>query len=410
MNRAVIVVRTANRPEILNRCIAAAVDGCGVAREAHWVVLDDSSPDGRPRNHEIAQFWKGFGLGLTYVDKTVEEKIADSLPGATLRRFFAHLVASPSSRRSERGRNLGLLTGLSLNPDVLFLVDDDMVHRHQGNCFLHWCANVQRADSFVAAPRKLGISDMTYLNRLVAVLNRDDWGQFVSDAGISADPESWYSPSNPLWKRGDDGSDGAPAMLNEREILSGGLMALCGRGVEWLPFPSGYNEDVNWSFLQSSFRGTALLKVSGVHAQHLPPCIGHPKGEAIMAQVVGTAITRAIRQIKPCGEQSMSTLADRLPDVLGVELRREVFLFLDVERAIHFRARMCTDDVHAGGTLSKIESTLVDVAERLKSVDSRQLAGEWLNDLATRRKMFLALRRNERVQMQISRVLFDPSV
>ena len=64
MNRAVIVVRTANRPEILNRCIAAAVDGCGAAREAHWVVLDDSSPDGRARNREIAQFWKGFGLRL----------------------------------------------------------------------------------------------------------------------------------------------------------------------------------------------------------------------------------------------------------------------------------------------------------------------------------------------------------
>ena len=164
------------------------------------------------------------------------------------------------------------------------------------------------------------------------------------------------------------------------EILSGQLMALCGKGIEWLPFPSGYNEDVNWSFLQSSFHGTALLKVSGVHAQHLPPCVGHPKAEAIIAQVIGTAITRAIRQIKPYGEQSMSTLADRLPDVLGVELRREVFLFLDVERAIHFRARMCTADVHAGGTLSKIENTLVDVAERLKSVDSRQLAGEWLDD------------------------------
>jgi hypothetical protein len=46
----------------------------------------------------------------------------------------------------------------------------------------------------------------------------------------------------------------------------------------------------------------------------------------------------------------------------------------------------------------------------LKAVDSRQLAGEWLDDLATRRQMFLGLRRNERVQMQISRVLFDASV
>ena len=129
-----------------------------------------------------------------------------------------------------------------------------------------------------------------------------------------------------------------------------------------------------------------------------------------MAEVVGTAITRAIRQIKPCGEQSMSTLADRLPDVLGVELRREVFLFLDVERAIHFRARTCTADVHASATLSKIERTWVDVAERLKSIEARQLAGEWLDEIATRRKMFLALRRNEKVQMRISRVLFDDSI
>ena len=405
MSRAVIVVRTANRPKILNRCIAAAVDGCPIAREAHWLVLDDSSPDDLAPNREVAQFWKGFGLQLTYVDKTVEEEIADSLPGATFRSFFAHLVARPSSCRSEGGRNLALVTGLSLNPDALFFVDDDMVHRHEGNCFLHWCANIQRADSFVAAPRKLGISDMTYLNRLVAVLNRDDWAQFVSDAGISADPGSWYSPKNPLWKRGDDGSDGAPVTPNEPEVLSGQLMALRDKGVEWLPFPSGYNADVNWSFLQSSVHGTALLKVSGVHAEHLPPCVGHPKAEAIVSELVGTAITRAIRQIKPRGEQFMITLAGCLPDVLGVELMREVFLFLDVERAIHFRARTCPDDVQAGGTLSKIESTLVDVAERLKSVDSRQFAGEWLDDIAARRKMFLALRRNDIVQMQIRRVL-----
>ena len=41
MNGVVIAVSTANRPEILNRCIAAAVSGCGIARRAHWIVVDD---------------------------------------------------------------------------------------------------------------------------------------------------------------------------------------------------------------------------------------------------------------------------------------------------------------------------------------------------------------------------------
>jgi hypothetical protein len=404
------MVRTANRPEILNRCIAAAADGCHVAREAQWVVLDDSSPGDRDPNREVAQFWKRFGLRLSYVDKTVEEEISDSLPGATFRSFFAHLVARPFSSRSEAGRNLGLAIGLSLNPDVLFFVDDDMVHRHEGNCFFHWCVNIQRTDSFVAAPRKLGISDMAYLNRLVTVLNRDDWALFVSDPGISADPASWYSPKNPLWKRRDDGSDVALATLNEREVVSGQLMALRNRGVDWLPFPREFNEDLNWSFLQSSFHGTALLKVGGVEAQHLPPCIGHLNAEEILSELVDTAITRALRQIKPRGEQPVSTLAGRLPDVLGVELRRELLLLLEVERAIHFRVGTCVKDTPARATLSKIEATLIDVAERLKSLDSRQLAGEWLDDIAARHRMFLALRRNEMVQTQIRRVLLDADV
>jgi hypothetical protein len=269
--------------------------------------------------------------------------------------------------------------------------------------------NVQRADSFIATPRKLGISDMTYLRRLATVLNRDDWAHFVSDAGFSADPASWYSPMNPLWKQGDNTSDRATIATNEREVVSCQLAALCGKEAEWLPFPNGYNEDVNWSFLQSSIHGTAFLKVGGVNAQHLPPCIGYANVEAIMAEFVGTAITRALRRIKPPGEQLMSTLADRLPDVLGVELRRELFLFLEVERAIRLRVGECANGTHAREMLSKIDATLIDVAERLKSFDSRQLAGEWLNDFAGRYGMFLALRRNETVQLQIRRILFDAS-
>jgi hypothetical protein len=410
MNPVAIVVRTANRPEILNRCIEAAVDGCSVARDAFWVILDDSSPDHRSPTREIAQFWKGRGVRLTCVDKTVEEEIANSLPGTMLRSAFARLMAKRSASPTEAGRNLGLVTGFSLNPGVLFLVDDDMVVRHEGNCFFHWCVNLQGADSFIAAPRKLGIGDMTYFERLRAILDRDEWERFVSDTGLSADSGSWYSPSNPLWKRGKNTGHETATATTEREVLNGQLIALRDKRAEWAAFPSEYNEDLNWSFLQSALYGTPLLKVGGVIAQHLPPRIGHPSAEAIVSELVGTAITRALRQIKPRGEQVMSTLASCLPDVFRVELKRELLPFLAVEQAIHVRVTACANNVDARRTLEKIEATLADAAERLKSIDARQVAVEWLNDFADRHRMFLELRRNEAVQSQIRRMLFDDSV
>lgn len=80
---AAIVVRTANRPEILNRCIAAAVEGCDIARKAHWIILDDSSLDRQESNQEIAGSWKTRGLNLHYVNADVERRIAESIPDAT---------------------------------------------------------------------------------------------------------------------------------------------------------------------------------------------------------------------------------------------------------------------------------------------------------------------------------------
>lgn len=409
MSRAAIVVRTANRPEILNRCLAAAVDGCDVARYAYWLVLDDSSPRNLSPTREVAQFWKGFGLRLAYVDQSVEAEIADGLPGGKFRGSFKHLVARSPSCRTEGGRNLGLIAGLSLNPDVLFFVDDDMVHRHEVNCFFHWCANNSRSDSFIASPRKHGIIDMSYLNRLNNLLSRDDWARFISDAGISSDPESWYSSNNPLWKNG-DGSDRASLTLAGREVVSGQFLALRNNGAEWLPFPGEYNSDLNWSLLQSACQGTALLKLGGVNVKHLPPRLGHPEAGSILSEFVGTAIARAIRQIKPRGQQSMNTLAQCLPNVLGAELKREVFLLLNVERAIRSRARRFGDGIHVGCTLVKVQRTLADVGERLRSIDSRQLAASWLDDFAASSTMFVELRRNEAVQTQVRRALFGTSV
>jgi len=409
MSSTVIAVGTANRPEILNRCVAAAVEGCSVAREAHWIVLDDSSPPDGALNLEIVQDWRRSGLQLTYVDRIVEDEIVDSLPGSSFRSSFAHLVARSSSCRAPGGRNLALLTGLALNPEVLFFVDDDMVHRHEGNCFFHWCANSYSGGSFVAAPRKLGIRDMTYLNRLLIVLNRHDWSRFISDRGISAEPASWYSSENPLWKCCDSGGGQVSATVNEREVVSGQLMAIRDGGEEWLPFPSEYNEDVNWSFLQSSFHGTPLLRVSAVNARHLPPSLGHSGAEAIVSELVGTAITRALRQIKPSGEQPRKTLTGRFQDVLGLAIKQEVFLLLQIEGAIRHRVRTCAADGGAIEILSKIERTLVDVSERLKTVDARRLAIDWLEDIEGRRKMFLALRHNEMIQALIRGVLLKAS-
>jgi hypothetical protein len=425
MSSTVIAVFTANRPESLKRCVTAAVAGCSVAREAHWIVLDDSCPADRALNREIVQLWRRFGLQVTYVDTTVEEEIADALPGSTFRSSFTHLVARPSSYRIPGARNLALLIGLSLDPEVLFFVDDDIVHRHEGACFFHWCTNGGPEGSFVAAPRKLGIADQGYLTRLRDVLQRDDWPRFISGRGIMADPGLWYSSQNPLWKRTNDGTEQPSAIPKEsggvstqlKEFLTTQLLAIRDRGGEWLPFPSGINEDTNWSFLQSSFHGTPLLQVRNVFARHLPPSIGHWGAETIVSDRVGTAITRALRQTtralrqtKPPGEWSLKTLADRFQDVMGVDLKKEVLLLLEVERSIRLRVRTCVDDENAIGVLSKIESTLIDAKERLRALDARLIFSEWLADMDCRCKMFLALRRNTMIQARICRVLLRASV
>jgi hypothetical protein len=418
MSSAVIAVFTANRPEILKRCVTAAIAGCSVAREAHWIVLDDSCAANRALNREIVQFWRRFGLRVTYVDSTVEEEIADALPGSSFRSFFKHLVARPSSYRIPGGRNLALLTGLSLDPEVLFFVDDDIIHRHEGACFFHWCTNGSPGGSFIAAPRKLGIADQGYLTRLRDVLQRDDWSRFISGRGIMADPGYWYSSQNPLWKRNNDGTEQPRAIPKEsggvstqlKESLTTQLLAIRDRGGEWLPFPSGINEDTNWSFLQASFHGTPLLQVRGMYARHLPPNIGHWGAEAIVSDLVGTAITRALRQTKPPGERSLKTLADRFQDVMDVDLKKEVLLLLEVERSIRLRARSCVNDGNAIGVLSKIESALIDAKERLKVLDARHIFREWLEDTDCRRNMFLALRRNAMIQARICRVLLKASV
>jgi hypothetical protein len=410
MNRSVIAVRTANRPTILDRCLAATVEGCDVTRNAHWLVLDDSSSDHRQRTREIVDRWKAFGLRLTYVDKDIETIIADALPQPTLRSFFVKLTARSPSNPAEVGRNLALLAGLSCDPELIFFVDDDMVHRHDENCFFHWCATCQRPDGFIAAPRKLGIADMMYLDRLAYVLERADWVQFISDTGITADADLWYSPRNPLWKRKVDGSDEAPGLLTQKDIVNGQFMAIHNRGTQWLPFPSGYNEDLNWSLLQSSCFGTAILKLHGVDVQHLPPCLGHLKAESIASEFVGTAITKAIRQIKPHGEGAMNTLSLQLPDALGVELKRGLFLLLDVERALLVRSLKVKDDTPGLRTLSNVKRTLEEVGARLYSMDPRKIAVDWLGDFAARNMMFQELRHSEIVQAQLRRTFFEGPV
>src|SRR5262249_26891307 len=141
MNRAVIAVSTANRPDTLKRCIAAAIAGCNVAHEALWIVLDDSLAINRAATIDIIQAWRLQGLSIFYVDSTIEREIADSLPRASDREQLTHLTTRPESYRVTGTRNMALLTGLSLDPDVLFLLDDDVIHHHDRSCFFHWCVN-----------------------------------------------------------------------------------------------------------------------------------------------------------------------------------------------------------------------------------------------------------------------------
>ncbi len=402
---AAIVVRTANRPEILDRCIRAAIEGCGVARQAVWIVLDDSSSsDLRASNREVARCFRSLGLQLNYLDSAIEREIVCSLPSQMLQRSFERLVARHPSCPTEGGRNLALVTGLSFEPRVLFLIDDDIVVHHEQNCFFHWCMSVEREGSLIAAPSELGISDMTYLERLNSVLRRDEWDCFVSDDGFRASEESWFSATNPLWKNKRDAGENSGADFKEKEVLNGQIIALRGE-VDWVAFPHEYNADLNWSLLQAAIHRTALIRVAGVNVQHLPPRIGHPGAEAIVSELVGTAITGALRQVAPRGEEIMSTLADHFSDALQVHLKKGLMLFLAVERAIRLRADKRAYGVDSSAKLAGIKSALADAAEQLKAIDAGTTATLWLGDFEDRCRMLSALRRSRTAQSRIRRTL-----
>jgi hypothetical protein len=342
----------------------------------------------------------------------VEEEIADALPSASFRSSFTHLTARPSSYRIPGARNLALLAGLALHPEVFFFIDDDIVHRHEDGCFFHWGTDGSPRSSFIAAPRKLGIADEGYLARLHKVLQRDDWSRFISSRGITADPGVWYSSQNPLWKRDNDGIEQGGAILKESEgvstrpknFLTTQLLVIRDTGGDWLPFPIGINEDTNWSFLQSSFHGTPLMQVRGVFAQHLPPSIGHWSAETIVSDLGGTTTTRILRQTKPPGQLSLKTLAGRFQEV-NFDFKKEVMWLLEVERSVRLRARACADGGNAIEVLLKIESTLLDAKRRLAALDNGRIFNEWLEDIDGRRTMFSALRHDMVIQAQICRVL-----
>ena len=219
MRRTVIAVTTANRPEILNRCLTAAVADRGVARDARWIVLHDLAPKHCIGTREIVRSWIKRGLEITYIDKAAEDEISNSLPLSSFRNYFRHLTDRPSTHRVPVSRNLALLTGLSLEPELLLFMDDDIVHHHGEACFFEWCANNIRV-CYIATPRKRGISDMSYSNRLLRILERDVWREFVSPRGLSADPELWFSPANPLWKLNVSGEEQESRAAAESEIVA----------------------------------------------------------------------------------------------------------------------------------------------------------------------------------------------
>lgn len=419
MRRAVIAVTTANRPKILDRCLATAVADSEVAKGARWIVLDNSAPEHCIGNREIIRSWIKRGLEVTYIDKAVEDEISNSLPLSSSRNYFSHLTARPSTYRIPGSRNLALLIGLSLEPELLFFMDDDIVPHHGEACFFDWCATNIRGESYIAAPRKRGICDMSYPNRLLRILERDDWRQFLSPRGLSAEPELWFSPANPLWKRDPGGEEQESRASAESEIgacrpkrvLSTQFLVIRDRGGEWLPFPRGHDEDIHWSFLQSAIHGTPLLSVRGVFVQHFPPAVGHLSAEAIVSNVMGRAITRAFKKVGPAGTGlAPITSAECFRDVLDVDIREDVFLLLAIEASLRQKTRTCASDAKALQTLSKIESTLVDAKNQLQALNARHFAREWLSDFDERRSMFSALRRDEGVQKRIRHVLSGRAV
>ena len=397
MNSLVIAVRTANRPEILSRCVGAAVEGCDVAQAARWLVLDDSIPSAQAATQQVARSWQASGLRLSYIDRAVGAKIADSLVNDNVRRAFWCLTARNPACPTEAGRNLALIAALSLDSDVIVFLDDDMVHRHGETCFFHWCASANAPGPSLAAPRKRGIRDMAYLNRLAAVLDREDFACFIGEASLTAEERLWYSPANPLWKA-ESSSESKPA--GRLQVLSGQFVALFSSREDWLPF---YDSDLDWTFLQSSLCETRLQKVSGIDVQHLPPSIGHLNAAAVVAELQATAITRALRQLSIRYGQSLSELAEPLAEVLSSDLRRELFSFLALRHMVTERAQ-ATSDLNARAALSKIDHTLAEAVVSMKHLEAGQAASAWASEMASRREMLTKLRADRSAQDGIRRI------
>lgn len=415
MANAIIAVTTANRPEILNRCITSAAAGSPVARDARWIVVDDSVPEHREKNREITLYWKGRGLNVIHMDETLVQQITASLPPLS-RDLFLFLIDRPSAYRIPGSRNLALLTGLSLEPELLFFMDDDIVADHERSNFFDWCASNRDEANYVATPRKRGIGDLHYPTRLLRILQHEDWRLFISESGISAAPELWHSPINPLWKKEPNEKVHRVESLVETEIeatrnkrfVSTQLLAIGNHGGEWLPFPRGHNEDFHWSLFQSVIHGTRLLSSRETSVKHLPPSIDHLTAEAIVSSVVSCAKTRAFERAAIArGGLADASIAESFGEIHELDIREEIFTVLAVESLLRQKASTEDLDINMLGTLSQIGNTLTDAKNRLHALNLPDLVSEWLADFEKRRRMFSALRQDEDVRKQISRVLLQ---
>jgi len=407
MTNVVIAVSTANRAATLDRCVTAAVAGCEIARQALWLVIDDSSSARRQATRDVVQAWRGRGLRLVHIDAALEEAIAAAMPSGKAAEQFLYLTSRPDSYRVPGSRNMALLAGLSLGADVIILMDDDMVHEHHnGPCFFEWCAGRHVAESCIAIPRKRGIRDMSYVVRLNVILARDDWRRFLTSEGITAEPGLWFSTDNPLWKQVEEVSpatavtstDGGPLTTKPKWALSTQLMAVFDRGEEWLPFPSGHDEDLHWSFLQATLCGTPLLSVRESFVCHLPPSIGHQSAVSMVSDMIGRTVSRAFKQFDDASPKPETlTSAAQLRDLISFDLRGEAVQILKAEGALLRKAHECSSDPDSAVLLTRIGHFVQDAKQALRVLDIGHQAGEWLTEFDRRRAMFAALRRDERV-------------
>lgn len=264
-----LFILTANRCELLCRCLNEAVRSC--SSDTRICVIDDSTVVGQRENVRIIQ-----ELGL-------EKRVSHIDAPETLAGFARHIPNSHWTRRSRKDdiaplRTLALLLQADCPASFTLLIDDDVMHFDVAEVARYLDVKHGESEEFVAGAYLGGVDENDSITRLVNSLK-----------AMSAQPAGSEIDVARLVLR-------SPVPVEDQPLYaSGGFLAFRLRSSRLIPFPAGYNEDWQWCILQRLCLGTPISRLPMV-VTHAPAAIRSPSVQRLLFELTGDFILEVLEK------------------------------------------------------------------------------------------------------------------